>query len=55
MIFPGMSHRSAEFVLATALRSFVDDLLRKCIANKMKSSNNGRYVGVPCVSIGRKS
>lgn len=39
----GVSHRSTELVLVTALRSFVDDLLRRCVANKMKSNTGNRY------------
>lgn len=41
--FAGVSHRSAELVLVTALRSFVEDLLRKCSGNKLKAGDTQRY------------
>lgn len=34
--FAGVMHRSSELVLTVALRSFMEDLLRKCSANKQQ-------------------
>lgn len=41
--FAGVLHRSAELAIVTALRSFVEDLLRKCSGNKLKTSDKQGY------------
>ncbi|XP_055309470.1 YEATS domain-containing protein 2 [Sitodiplosis mosellana] len=39
-IVEGVLHRSAELAFATVLRSFLEDLLRKCSGNKQRTTNS---------------
>lgn len=43
LLHSGILHRSAEVAFATALKSFVEDLLRKCCANKHRTTTSQRY------------